>query len=1002
MSRRLAALLSAPILYGALAFLLLPYPARAQDSALFVDSGQRLGGESSYAVALGDLDGDGDLDALVANGAGERSQVWMNDGRGNFSLAGELRDFGDTRDVALGDLDGDGDLDAFLANAANTPNTVWLNDGAGNFSDNDQKLGNGSSLAVVLADFDGDGDLDAYVANGQPAGPDTNDVAGAANLADELWLNDGMGRFDLADRRLSESSAQDVAAGDFDGDGDLDIYLATGKPQGQAAATPDELWRNDGDATFSRGALPRYPRNCASFAAPAFGVATAELDSRSGLDIIAANGTKECYYPNTVLLSANNGTFSLADPLPDAPVPSARDSNTSVAVALGDIDGDGFIDALVAADEAPADELWLGRGDGAFDRKFIASPEFTVDVALGDLNGDGFLDAFLANRNNGPNRVLLNRADGRFTSQPLATELPGVNAAVGDLNGDGWLDAVVVNGDAGEDSIFLNDGAGRLVASSQPFNQLLSRGVALGDLDNNDTLDAFVVNAPGFTNGVWLNVEGAGVLSETIVPGSDGGQDVALGDLDGDGDLDAFVASGELDGERGVPKPNTIWFNTDGAFTLNKEPFSPQSLRLGPAASMGVALGDLDGDGDLDAVVANARGGLSSEVWLNNGAGTFRRSQFLIVSDARAVTLGDFDGDGDLDAFVVNGYRNQAHRVFLNNGGGFLADSGQSLGATNGNDATAGDFDGDGDLDVLVASLGPDQLWLNDGHGSFTALGRTFGNADSRAAVSGDFNNDGALDALIVNGERIPGPAFPGHHTLLLNRSPTYTAAQVALSSPAAVDADFYAAPQILQTLAVPFAFAVQSEVTAPLGQPQLLYSFNGGGQWLHGAFTTSVPVDGVTPAVWNLAESGFFGRSDNVVLRLVIPMQPAAAIAGSYAYTSQVAGPYLWPSVSAVTFPFRARGMQVRVVDEQGRASPARRCFGDRRIKPACWRPCRMRSASPTSPTNRAICTGAERWPQPINWRHSHRWPEPMPSPCTSPTCLSCRTASASRRCSA
>src|SRR5690606_31928139 len=139
-----------------------------------------------------------------------------------------------------------------------------------------------------------------------------------------------------------------------------------------------------------------------------------------------------------------------------------------------------------------------------------------VDVALGDLNGDGFLDAFLANRNNGPNRVLLNRADGRFTAQPLTTELPGVNAAVGDLDGDGWLDAVVVNGDAGEDSIFLNDGAGRLVASVQPFNQLLSRGVALGDLDNDTTLDAFVVNATGFNNGVWLNVDGAGVFSETV------------------------------------------------------------------------------------------------------------------------------------------------------------------------------------------------------------------------------------------------------------------------------------------------------------------------------------------------------------------------------------------------------------------------------------------------------------------------------------------------------
>ncbi|MCW5844364.1 MAG: VCBS repeat-containing protein [Caldilinea sp.] len=925
MSRRLVALLSGAILCCVLS--LAPRPAHAQDSAVFVDSGQRLGGESSYAVALGDLDGDGDLDALLANGAGERSQVWTNDGRGHFTLAGDLRDTGDARDVALGDLDGDGDLDALLVNAGGSPTLVWLNDGTGTFGSVPQKLGSGSSLAAVLADFDGDGDLDAYIANGQPADPAADDAAGSTTLADELWLNDGAGHFDRAERRLSDSSAQDVTAGDFDGDGDVDIYLATGKPQGQAA-TPDELWLNAGDATFTRGALPRYPRNCASFAAPAFGVATAALDSRPGLDILVANGVKECYYPNAVLLSANYGTFTLADPFPNAPAPGARDTNTAVAVALGDIDGDGHADAFVVEDESASDELWLGHGDGTFDRKFIASPEFTVDVALGDLNGDGFLDAFLANRNNGPNRVLLNRADGRFTSQPLTTDLPGVATAAGDLNGDGWLDAVVVNGDAAEDTIFLNDRTGRLVASPQPFNRLLSRSVALGDLDNDATLDAFVVNAPGYASRVWLNVDGSGVLSETVVPGSDGGQDVALGDLDGDGDLDAFVASGELDGARGIAKPNSVWFNSGGAFAPNSEPFTPQSMRLGPAASMGVALGDLDGDGDLDAVVANARGGLASEVWLNNGAGTFHRSQFLQVSDARGVTLGDFDGDGDLDAFVVNGYRNQAHRVFLNNSGGLLVDSGQSLGATNGNDAAAGDFDGDGDLDVLVASQGPDQLWLNDGSGVFSALARSLGNADSRAALSGDFNNDGALDALVVSGERINGPAFAGHHTVLLNRSPAYAAAQVTLSSPAAVNADFYAAPQILQTLALPFAFAVSTDVTAPLAQPQLLYSFNGGGQWLRGAFTTGVVVDGVTPAVWNLAESGFFGRSDNVALRLVVPMQPSSAVAGSYTYTNQVAGPYLWPSVSAVTFPFRARGLQVRVVDGEGRGVAGAQVF--------------------------------------------------------------------------
>src|SRR5690606_18647269 len=113
-----------------------------------------------------------------------------------------------------------------------------------------------------------------------------------------------------------------------------------------------------------RGALPRYPRNCASFAAPAFGAATAELDGRPGLDIFVANGARECYYPNAILLGGNYGTFTLGEPFPNAPASGARDTNTAVAVALGDVDGDGHIDALVAADESAVDELWLGHGDG--------------------------------------------------------------------------------------------------------------------------------------------------------------------------------------------------------------------------------------------------------------------------------------------------------------------------------------------------------------------------------------------------------------------------------------------------------------------------------------------------------------------------------------------------------------------------------------------------------------------------------------------------------------
>jgi hypothetical protein len=158
-------------------------PTVVRGRGLFVDSGQSLGKEDSYAVALGDVDGDGDLDLFVANSG--PNKVWLNMGNGLYydseqSLGNSL-----SQSVALGYLDLDGDLDAFVANTesrADAPNEIWLNNGAGIFSDSGQRLGNSKSVAVALADVDADGDLDAFVANGY-------------SQSSKLWLNDGTGIF---------------------------------------------------------------------------------------------------------------------------------------------------------------------------------------------------------------------------------------------------------------------------------------------------------------------------------------------------------------------------------------------------------------------------------------------------------------------------------------------------------------------------------------------------------------------------------------------------------------------------------------------------------------------------------------------------------------------------------------------------------------------------------------------------------------------------------------
>ena len=121
---------------------------------------------------------------------------------------------------------------------------------------------------------------------------------------------------------------------------------------------------------------------------------------------------------------------------------------------------------------------------------------------------------------------------------------------------------------------------------------------------------------------------------------------VVLGDVDGDGDLDAFVANGHTDGED--TRPNMVWLNdSTGKFTDSGQRLGGWQVTWSDSRAV-VALGDVDGDGDLGAFVGNST---TAKIWANDGR--FSDSgQDLTYSDRHVVTLGDVDGDGDLDVFA--------------------------------------------------------------------------------------------------------------------------------------------------------------------------------------------------------------------------------------------------------------------------------------------------------------------------------------------------------------
>ena len=236
------------------------------------DSGQRLGNLASVDVALCDIDGDGDIDAVIANlhdlqGHNQPNEIWLNDGKGNFTKSGiYVGERGYS--VILTDVNNDGKLDVIF------DCTIWINNGNLNFTKSKQTFRDGNRL--YIGDFNGDGYVDAFVLKGGPKGDTPN----------EIWLNDGKGNFTDSGQKLGNSCGYSVAFGDFEGDGDLDIYVANGFAN---KVEPGVLWINQGGK--QNGTIGAFKESGILFPpSRSWEVKAGDLNHDGNLDLFVTNG----------------------------------------------------------------------------------------------------------------------------------------------------------------------------------------------------------------------------------------------------------------------------------------------------------------------------------------------------------------------------------------------------------------------------------------------------------------------------------------------------------------------------------------------------------------------------------------------------------------------------------------------------------------------------------------------------------------------------------------